>query len=920
MRALHPSPSARGVGHALCLLMCSPVLVVVIGSCTGDGPAPAPPDVSDLSVRLSDGEVRCGFVDDEAELIQGPLAFGRVGHAYRCNNSKIRFLIQDDDRPFGNSSRGGNLVDVDLVRPEGEPDFDAFREHVVAVGANEVIVDSIEVVEDGRLGVRGIIRVTGKLGPFTLAPQAAYLSQTMDATVITDYILWPDVDYIEIVTRIINDGDDQIYYPLYADFVAFGGVNRMLTPERGFGDMDFFTRTEGLTAGGSKTSYALVCPTEDPTMLFAESRVTSLVCADDAIIAREDSFTRYIVVGDGSFESVLRRGYELAHRPVGEVSGRVTGPDGTAAGHVMVSAVVGDLFDADEGAVTNQTFTDDDGAFTLTLRPGAYDLYAHTDDPLRSAPVAVSVAEGDAKTADLSLPAAGQLQLHAVYTDGAGGPLPVLPTKFSVRPLDGTARPSPTLGDFTGRGLVQSVPTADGEARITLAPGAYEVSASRGFEFSADQVTITVPAGGTADASLALVREIDSSGAVAAEFHQHTIKSTDGTVPLVRKVLENAAEGIEYTASTDHDNIADFGPAVVEAGVAEHLVAIAGDEVSYQAIGHFNVYPWAIDPADPCRDIGARLWWDKSVAALFADIRERAGDPIIQMNHPRSDNAGVFSAFRLNPLTGERPPRPAPTLPGLAPDVYTRFTNNFEAIELNGSLGNPATFTEAGLVALADESEANAGDVPVLADYFVFLGSGLPVVATGNSDTHRVAEGVGYPRNFLFVGTDDALEVDDDRMRDAVRAQRVAVGNGCLATFHVGDRRPMGHAEPVSAADAAGMSLQVQAPSWASVSRVELYRNGRVVPIVRDGDALLPDDTGASLWASLDEGSTGRMTFDLSALPSADDDLWFAVARGPGLPDFAHGSTFCYTAPLYVDDGDGWVGWLADTTQLIVDE
>ncbi|MCC7111991.1 MAG: hypothetical protein IT382_22035, partial [Deltaproteobacteria bacterium] len=115
------------------------LLLVVVASCTGR-PEPLPPLV--LDTVLGPGEVRCGPVTKESELIGGPQAFAQVGRAWRCHNAKIRFILQDSSRPAGNSSMGGNLIDIDLVRPDELADGeDTFREHVSAIGAKEVKVD-----------------------------------------------------------------------------------------------------------------------------------------------------------------------------------------------------------------------------------------------------------------------------------------------------------------------------------------------------------------------------------------------------------------------------------------------------------------------------------------------------------------------------------------------------------------------------------------------------------------------------------------------------------------------------------------------------------------------------------------------------------------------------------------------------------
>src|SRR5690242_4067568 len=91
-------------------------VVVVLGSTCAPAETPLPP--LPLDVVLGPGEVRCGPVTKQSELIGGPAAHGQVGRAFRCMNSQVRFIVQDGSRPTGNSSFGGGLVDVDRVRPD----------------------------------------------------------------------------------------------------------------------------------------------------------------------------------------------------------------------------------------------------------------------------------------------------------------------------------------------------------------------------------------------------------------------------------------------------------------------------------------------------------------------------------------------------------------------------------------------------------------------------------------------------------------------------------------------------------------------------------------------------------------------------------------------------------------------------------
>jgi hypothetical protein len=878
-----------------------------------------------LDTILGEGEVRCGPVTKPSELIGGPLAYGQVGHSFRCHNARIRFLVQGEKRPFGNSSYGGNLIDIDWVRDsEAEDGHDAFREFVVAYGVQEVQVDAIEIANDGRNGKAGKIRVSGHLATLSLAPQAAYLSQELPVYVQTDYILDPDVDFVAIETTLINESDEQLFSVMYADFVAFGGVNQTLSPIHGFDSVPLFSDVPFLASGGSDVSYSYICSDGDPLIIFAEGGITLPVCRDDGIVVESATYTRYIAVGDGTIESASRKAYAIKGSPSGLVTGQVRNAAGEPVANAFVSAVLGVSID-DPGAVTaNRTKTDASGTYELTLAPGQYHVVAFESGEGRSEAISLILESSSTEQADLELPAKGTLIISTRFLDRAGESLDALPAKLSVQPLENGYVPNGVLGEFEKHGLVRSVGSTDGNFQLSIIPGTYRLYVTRGFEFSRYQSDITLVAGATEELQAEISHVLNTDGYVGAEFHQHTLASTDSDVPLGVKVLENASEGIEFAASTDHDNISDFTPYVQAQGLENHLVVIPGNEVSYQSIGHFNVYPWNIDPEDPFRDVGTRIWWQKTVPELFDHVSELAGNPIVQLNHPRSSSAGMLGALRFNPATGSRYDRGEPQLPSLPDNIYQEWPTQFQAIEVNNNLGTVQDYTLEGYAEISRRAEDDPGDVPALADYFGLLGSGMAIAAMGNSDTHDYGEGTGYPRNFVRVQGSTPPDISADAVREAIALQRVAVGEGCLIELKTDTSSPMGLAEMISASELDSLRVVLQAPPHVTLEKLEIYQNGMAQSLVQvDGQINIQDGGSLSLeLAQIETGDTVKRLDTSVGNLSGDDFILLALARGgSGLSPTGGGAPFCFSAPLYVDmDGDNlFQPWLA-ATQTIVPE
>jgi hypothetical protein len=134
----------------------------------------------------------------------------------------------------------------------------------------------------------------------------------------------------------------------------------------------------------------------------------------------------------------------------------------------------------------------------------------------------------------------------------------------------------------------------------------------------------------------------------------------------------------------------------------------------------------------------------------------------------------------------------------------------------------------------------------------------------------------------------------------------------------------MGFEDKVDASALSEVRVRVQAPPHVEVRRLELYVNGRVQPLVVTADGVMATDGGA-LSAQLPEPAAStppalRLDAPVSGVDVDTDQVWVVVARGgSGLNPTGGGGTYCYSAPLYVDQGDdGWVGWLEDT-QTIVD-
>lgn len=966
-----------------------------------------------LDVPLGSGEVRCGLVERESELIGGPGAYGRVGHAWRCYNNKIRFIVQDQVDPTGNSAEGGTLIDVDLIRPdENSAGEDLFRELGSAVGINEVHVDRIEVVENGRNGI-GIIRVSGTPTSVTLAPQAALLRRPFVGRIETEYKLHPDSSFIEITTNVFNDGDERLEAMLFADFVVLGKSGSVWTPEFGFGEIPFFGKASYMTTSrGGPVSYGYHCADGQLLIAFESSGVFAPVCNDNASIGRTGTYTRYLSVGDGSLSSVVETIQKIKNQQSGvdaagaiieqlPVRGTVTDVTGNPVAGARVaflqdpaaSTSGGNLQNADPAQLVlrSEAVTDAVGKFSAALPAGEYGIIAHAATRRRGEMQIVQIGSGPRNLDNIAVSMGGgaTLAVNTQFLDETGTEIPTLPAKLTLEALD--APPSiPALGERTFGGATLYAAAVDGKFRLDIPAGRWRVHVTRGFTFSRFTQDVTIPESPNQNennqpesvaVAASIRRAIRLDGIVQAEFHQHSLGSVDAEVPIPVKVMENAAEGIDFAASTEHDNVIDFAPIVSSLGLTPYLEVTTGNEVSYQGVGHFNVYPWQIDPAAPYKDVGARLWWQQTAPSLFSDVKQRAGDAIVQINHPRSSNAGYFASLGLDPVDATLIPQRPPQFDSLPPTVYSDWSNNFEAVEVNDSFGNVGVYTEAGAASLRETAKNAPSEVPSLADYLALLGAGMPVAAMGNSDTHGRNTGVGYPRNFVFLkNLDDTNNNPNnnpnnsnttDKVKAAIRRQHVAVGQGCFLEFVVQqdnqrnqngsiEKNPMGLADVINASALATdtqtrLFLKIHAPPHVDVGTLEIFANGKLLPLFFVGDSE-SHTSGPHINAFAPAGSVGNgagngagnnapanaqlqiavptslldaaqfgkhitmpIHLDESVLGNRKDLILVALSRnGRGLSPTGGNDVFCYTAPLYVDvDGAPFVPHLRDVQQVL---
>jgi len=865
-------------------------------------PNPPPP----LDTPVPAGRARCGLVTRSSEQLGGPGAYLEPHKGWRCDNAKVRFGGATREGAVGLALRGGSLLDMDVVRPAGEAGQDQFREMFPAPGFMGVDVTGVEIVSSGEGGGDAVVRVRGRSAPLGVLPQILIIEKRYDGEVITDFILHPDVSHLEVTTTVINNGAAAVLLTL-GDYLSMGSGVRAFTPETGFGEAALFSEVSVYAGTSARVSYAYTMRQGGFTIPVVDAGGTATLARSDVLLTAQESYTRFLAVGPGSLASVLAETARIRGEPLGALRVALTQGGSPVAGTLA-------LFRAPYVAgarVVNHLRVDGSGVAAEDVAPGSYVAKAAMPGGGVVTSAEFAVVAGQQAALDLELPGPGNVVVtaHEVTADGTDrGPVPA---KLSVVPL-GAPPVDEDLESAPARGLTTYVVAADGRLEAPLPPGRYRLLVSRGPEYALWTQEVDVAAGATVNLDAPLVRVLSTSGLLAAEFHQHTLGSLDSETDLATKVVENAAEGVELAAATDHDNVKDYGPMVQQLALGPFFQGWAGNEISYNGVGHFNAYPLTVDPQDPFADVGARLWAGRSVADLFGALRARPEDPVIHISHPRANNGkGYFSSIKLNPVNGGvfnvngdvTAQVPVGTLTTLAQDV--------DALEVNEELAPPDMLEPGNEADLLMRAESRPLTIPTMVDWFHLLSTGHHWAALGNSDSHGKNDGSGWPRNYLVVADDRPDAVTTEDVRVAIRSQKVLVSNGLLVRPMVDGVMHLGRQDVVAVAgNTVTMDVTLESATWLGGANVlNVFLNGRPQHLMLAQEQYVVDAGGTSQVAltPLCDAALCRQTVRV-VLP-VDGDGWVVfVARGAGRTEpVGRGSVYGYTNPVYLDaNGDGW--------------
>lgn len=922
---------------------------------------------------FDDGQpVRVFQSTDEAELVPGPVASGRAGD-WVLQNGAARFVVEGEDRSMSPCPYGGHIIDGTATNVEN--DGDMIGEICLLVNAGSTMIpESFEVLSDGSDGV-GILAVTGPLGIndwINFNTMAADLGfggigelrigpnrvPTITATVY--YIIRAGERGIRSVIALRNDGSAQ--QDLFIGSLMGGGGDgsywNPLSSKRGYGTTGISLDTlvgepmPFVGYGGNNKSFWAYVPKPNPAfdqhdlpiggVYLAISNIVvngldipnilQVMIATEAQIPTHPDLTHlqpaetvvkehWTYVGN-SAAMILDQAYPTV---LGVQTGTIEGTVVDENGDPEIGAIVTAL--DTKGQPMSHTRSVDPGTFSLSVPPGNYTVSARVGNLVASA--LATVGPGTT-VSDVQLPLPAPATITVNVTDPAGAPVPGRVTVI-CDPAPCPGKPTQAEVDTVTDGLpaqwagVYFADIATGEAVFQLPAGQYRVVVSRGMAWSVwptdgvpDRgfpITVAANERPTIDAEIAQV--VDMTGLLATDMHVHTISSHDSSTPHTARIAGFVADGIDVAVSTDHDIIADYGPAVTWLGAEQHIATVVGLEITTSDLGHYNAFPLAYDAAH--KRGGALDWANGPDLALlpsemFAWFDAHPGEQVVQVNH--ADSLGLIKSTLGDPLRGISLADPATMrLPASAPDPVTGdtglWTDDFTAYEV-----------------------ANGNDLPqywaLFRWWLTMIGRGFAPTGTAVSDTHRRWSDVGTtPRSLVTVpaGTDTPSTFSESAFVTAVNAGKVIGTNG--PTLRVVIQNPgigqASYGEVVDGADGeVNAAVSIQMPEWMRIDTIDVYTNLDTVitePGVPNEDPVVPSMSVPVTFDPADfvDVATGtsvhrRIEKTVNIPLTITEDAYFVfivrgVATSNMVPVLREVGTrpFAFTNPIFVDfDGNGY--------------
>ncbi len=603
------------------------------------------------------------------------------------------------------------------------------------------------------------------------------------------------------------------------------------------------------------------------------------------------TFTRFLAVGTSPAAAV---GAVASQQGItSSLTGSITGPDGAPVADA--SLWLRPLFKIDvphhtppktgatlpdsNGRLSAIATPDASGRFDFALPPGRY--RATVTAPGRpNAESEIQISSGSATRADFHLDPASRITLD--IRDEAGAPIPC---KAQFLALDGT-EPVRLGPDQRAHGCRDQYHSENGQFTVGLPAGRYRVVVTRGIEYNHLEREVEIAPGANVPFTGTLKRLVDTRGWVSADYHNHSTPSGDNICGTPDRLINLAAEHVEFAPTTEHNRLFDWRPEINRLGLAPFLQTVSGMELTGQK-AHLNAFPF--EPVPFTQNNGAPTWDpDPRITALtLREWQKVEADRWIQINHP-----DLFANFFEDRSTGQQERGFA----GLVSLIDGYETQNSDPSRLLSGLPFSIGRSKEGTEQLTWSREFL---------WLQMLNQGRRTAAVAVCDAHAVfGNGVGGWRMYLPSASDNPAQIDWRENIRAAKAGRSYLTTGPFLQARTADGiEPGGTARPSKGL--VTLHVSVQCTDWIAIDRVQVLVNGRTPPEL--------NFTRASHPQLFKEGVL-RFQHTIPVKLTADAHLIVAVSGDNDSLKTCYGSSdqsklkpFAYHNPILVDiDGNGF--------------
>ncbi|MFH1727200.1 MAG: CehA/McbA family metallohydrolase [Pseudomonadota bacterium] len=730
---------------------------------------------------------------------------------YFLKNDKIWVVVQGLGRDIALNPYGGNIIDASFI---GENDY--FNEMGLLInGAFTFEPKEAKVITDGSDGKEARIRFNGEVTSFDYIDVGMVLKISQsnmnvpielddknipNLSVEIDYVLKPEWKHVEIETRLTNNADTEIplllghVFDVGRDIYSFApmgcgfanGANNM--PFSAMNDTLIFAGKEPVSYGvryhGSKDNFLInaasvlfsIYKLENPISLLSFKTNPPLKIAPKDTLTMTSDF----ILGTGDVSSVLEKSLALSEEKTFSLNGKITLKESTQPISNAIIAV-DKLSEKNNKYLPYSNTTSNNESFHFSLPTGNYRVYAYKKGypyiTTNNEPDYHAVEVTDNNPADLALQLGetGKVVFSIQSSDGN-----FLPGKVVVVGND-PSLPTQTIENIDFEPVPYGISTVEftgnGKKEFNLEPGKYKLFAYRGLEYAPYSKEIEVKASETSTFSAVIEKVIDTEGYISGDFHIHTGISSDGKISIENKAIAISAEGLEIAAITDHDYLNNIEQEITNLGYSEYFKPLIGEEMTTSNRGHMNIYPY-LKTAEEKTNNGAVDWSGPGrVSKTYDEVFENypaENERVIQLNHPRGNSREkaiwneYFSVMDLDfqdskPTVGEKAwSNDAMRLPENAPrKIFTHFT----------------------------ASEVYSWFDLVFKDSLNFFNHGKIHTMLGGSDSHKskYAEIVGFPRNYIYFGTDNISDISPEDVARRINKGNVSISGGIFTKLRLGE-------------------------------------------------------------------------------------------------------------------------------------